>query len=62
MNEKQVYLNKNSRIYYNGKILKGDKMFFNQLTGFGKAEGNVRLDDRKKIVTSSVVMEKSTKK
>ena len=26
-NEKQVYLNKNSRIYYNGKILKGDKMF-----------------------------------
>ena len=27
MNEKQVYLNKNSRIYYNGKILKGDKMF-----------------------------------
>ena len=47
MNEKQVYLNKNSRIYYNGKILKGDKMFFNQLTGFGKAEGNVRLDDPK---------------
>ncbi len=22
-------------------------MFFNQLTGFGKAEGNVRLDDPK---------------
>lgn len=47
MNEKQVYLNKNSRIYYNGKILKGDKMFYNQLTGFGKAEGKVRLDDPK---------------
>mgnify|MGYP000379004054 FL=1 len=47
MNEKEVYLNKNSRIYYNGKILKGDKMYYNQLTGFGKAEGNVRLDDPK---------------
>ncbi len=47
MNQKEVFLNKNSRIYYNGKILKGDKMYFNQLTGFGKAEGNVRLDDPK---------------
>lgn len=47
MTEKEVYLNKNSRIYYNGKILKGDKMYYNQLTGFGKAEGNVRLDDPK---------------
>lgn len=47
MNEKEVYLNKNSRIYYNGKILKGDKMYYNQLTGFGKGEGNVRLDDPK---------------
>ncbi len=47
MNEKEVYLNKNSRIYYNGKILKGDKMYYNQLTGFGKAEENVRLDDPK---------------
>ena len=47
MDQKEVYLNKNSRIYYNGKILKGDKMYYNQLTGFGKADGNVRLDDPK---------------
>lgn len=47
MDQKEVYLNKNSRIYYNGKILKGDKMYYNQITGFGKAEGNVRLDDPK---------------
>lgn len=47
MTEKEVYLNKNSRIHYNGKVLTGDKMYYNQLTGFGKAEGNVRLDDPK---------------
>jgi lipopolysaccharide assembly outer membrane protein LptD (OstA) len=47
MTEKEVYLNKNSRIHYNGKILTGDKMYYNQLTGFGKGEGNVRLDDPK---------------
>ena len=47
MNQKEVYLNKNSRIHYNGKILTGDKMYYNQLTGFGKGEGNVRLDDPK---------------
>lgn len=45
MNSKEVYLNKNSRIYYNGKILKGDTMYFNQQTGFGTAKGNVTLDD-----------------
>ena len=47
MNTKEVYLNKNSRIHYNGKILRGDKMYYNQITGFGKGEGNVRLDDPK---------------
>lgn len=45
MNAKEVYLNKNSRIHYNGKILTGDKMYFNQITGFGKANGNVLLRD-----------------
>ena len=45
MNSKEVYLKKNSRIHYNGKILTGDDMYFNQLTGFGKATGNVKLDD-----------------
>lgn len=47
MNTKIVYLNKNSRIYYNGKTLSGDKMVFNQITGFGKATGNVLLRDPK---------------
>lgn len=45
MNQKEVYLNKNSRIHYNNKILTGDKMYYNQLTGFGRAEGNVLLRD-----------------
>lgn len=47
MNSKEVYLNKNSRIHYNGKILTGDKMYMNQITGFGKANGNVLLRDPK---------------
>lgn len=45
MNSKEAHLNKNSRIYYNDKILTGDKMYFNQITGFGTAIGNVTLDD-----------------
>lgn len=47
MNSKEVFLNKNSTIFYNGKTLKGDKMYYNQLTGFGKSEGNVILNDPK---------------
>lgn len=47
MNTKEVWLNKNSKIFYNGKILTGDKMYFNQNTGFGKANGNVLLRDPK---------------
>lgn len=47
MNSKEVWLNKNSTIYYRGKILTGDKMYFNQITGFGKANGNVTLNDPK---------------
>lgn len=45
MNTKESFLTKNSRIYYNDKILTGDEMYYNQLTGFGKATGNVTLDD-----------------
>lgn len=45
MNQKEVYLNKNSRIHYNDKILTGNKMYYNQLTGFGRAEGKVLLRD-----------------
>lgn len=45
MNTKEVYLKKNSKIYYNNKILSGDDMYFNQISGFGTARGNVTLDD-----------------
>lgn len=45
LNTKESFLNKNSRIYYNDKILTGDVMYYNQLTGFGTATGNVTLDD-----------------
>ncbi len=44
-NTKEVWLNKNSTIYYNNKTLIGDKMYFNQITGFGTATGNVTLND-----------------
>ena len=44
---KEAYLNKNSIIYYNGKQLTGDKLYYNQLTGFGRGEGNVNLWDPK---------------
>lgn len=47
MTSKEVYLNKNSRIYYNGKVLTGEKMYYNQNTGFGTAEENVTLNDPK---------------
>ena len=43
MNSKEVYLKKNSRIHYNGKILTGDDLYFNQLSGFGTGKGNVTL-------------------
>lgn len=43
----ESFLNKNSRIHYNGKILTGDKLYFNKTTGFGKGTGNVKLDDPK---------------
>lgn len=45
MNSKEVYLKKNSRIHYNGKVLTGDDMYFNQITGFGTAKGDVTLRD-----------------
>ena len=43
----ESFLNKNSKIYYNDKILTGDKLYFNRNTGFGKGNGNVTLDDPK---------------
>ncbi|MBO6201736.1 MAG: organic solvent tolerance protein OstA [Chryseobacterium sp.] len=43
----ESFLNKNSRIHYNDKILTGDKLYFNRNTGFGKGNGNVMLEDPK---------------
>lgn len=43
----ESFLNKNSRIHYNDKVLTGDKLYFNRNTGFGKGNGNVKLDDPK---------------
>lgn len=45
LSTKESFLTKNSRIYYNGKILSGDKMYYHQIRGFGTATGNVLLDD-----------------
>ncbi|MBS1549179.1 MAG: organic solvent tolerance protein OstA [Bacteroidetes bacterium] len=47
MNSKEVWLEKNATLYYNGKTLKGDTMYYNQITGFGKAKGRVTLNDPK---------------
>ncbi|WP_300672157.1 OstA-like protein [Soonwooa sp.] len=41
------HLKKNSRIYYNDKILTGDDLIYNRNTGFGKGTGNIKLDDPK---------------
>ncbi len=43
----EAYLNKNSRIYSNGKIITGDKMYSNQKTGYAYARGNFELNDPK---------------
>lgn len=42
---REVFLNRNSTIFYNGKTLKGDEMYYNQNTNFGRAKGNVILND-----------------
>jgi lipopolysaccharide assembly outer membrane protein LptD (OstA) len=47
MNSKEVWLEKKSTIYYQNKTLKGDKIYYNQNTGFGKATGKVTLNDPK---------------
>lgn len=47
LKKKESFLKKNSRIHFDGKILKGDDMYYNEITGFGKAKGNVQLDDPK---------------
>lgn len=43
--KKEAYLEQRSEIHYNNKILFGDKIYYNQITGFGKANGNVIVRD-----------------
>lgn len=44
-NTNEVFLNKNSIIYYNNKKLTGDNLYYNRSTGFGTGKGNVTLYD-----------------
>lgn len=41
----EAFLNKRSTIYRDGKELSGDRMYFNDKTGFGWAKGNMLIDD-----------------
>lgn len=41
----EAILNKRATIYRDGKELSGDKMYFNDKTGYGWAKGNVLIDD-----------------
>lgn len=43
----EVFLQKNSVIYYNGKRLKGQELYYNRSTGFGTAKNDVTLYDPK---------------
>lgn len=44
-NTDEVFLEKNSKIYYNEKILSGKKLYFNRRTGFGTGKDDVLLED-----------------
>lgn len=51
--EKKAYGQKTPSLHYNEKILKGDRLYFDQLSGFGSATGNVWLEDpaKKRFLT-----------
>ncbi|MDR2122090.1 MAG: organic solvent tolerance protein OstA [Flavobacteriaceae bacterium] len=42
---KESYLKNDGRVYYQGKILSGEDLYFNEITGFGRGIKNVKLDD-----------------
>lgn len=44
-NTNEVFLKKNSIVYYNAKKLTGNTIYFNRNTGYGNAKGDVTLDD-----------------
>ncbi|WP_103327302.1 OstA-like protein [Bacteroidetes bacterium endosymbiont of Geopemphigus sp.] len=46
--DKKAYGQKAPSLHYNGKILKGDSLYFDQISGFGSATGNVCLEDPEK--------------
>lgn len=41
----EAFLNKRSTVYRQGKELHADKMYFNDKTGYGRAEGDVLIND-----------------
>lgn len=45
LEQKKAYLENNSSIHSDGKMLQADKLFYDQVAGFGKGEGHVFLDD-----------------
>ncbi len=42
---KETYLNTRSTVRYGTRYLTGDKLYFNQTTGFGKAQGNIIIEE-----------------
>lgn len=45
LKSRESFLNSRSTIYYNQKVLTGNRIYFNQKTGFGKATGDVIIHD-----------------
>lgn len=45
IDRKENFFKKNSRIHYDGKIFKGNNIYYNEISGYGKALGNVSLED-----------------
>jgi len=44
---KESFLTQDGHVYYQGKILTGDTLYFNEVTGFGRGKGNVKLNEPK---------------
>ncbi|HBK82292.1 MAG TPA: OstA family protein, partial [Flavobacterium sp.] len=45
--KKETFLNSRSTVRYGTRYLTGDKLYFNQTTGFGEATGNVLIEEPK---------------
>lgn len=44
---KESFLKKDGRVNYQGKVLTGDELYFNEITGFGKGIKNVKIEEPK---------------